>query len=78
MDDRCDLLLGGEEEDRVTVRHQNAEHDPRLIGDDGIALDGLEVREVMIRVVEDQNVAAMGLLDGQQHMRLDAEGTGHG
>lgn len=64
------------EKNRRAVCHANSYNDMRLIGNDGIPLDGEEMAVIVIWLVYHQNVAAMDLAGSHQSLLVDAEGTG--
>ena len=71
-------MLWVEQQHRVAISDQHADHDTGLVGDDGVAFDGQKVRQIVVRLVDDQHVATMHLIDGQQLVGLQVKGPGQG
>ena len=64
-----------EEEDGSAVGHTDADHDPRLVGDDAVALQFQEVGIIGVGGIDDQQIGAVGLGHGDQLLDRGAEGA---
>ena len=55
-----------QQQDRSAVGYTDPDHDTRLVGDDRVPLQAEEVAEIVIGLIDDQDVVAMHLFDGDQ------------
>jgi hypothetical protein len=73
MDNGCHLLFRVKKKHRITVGHQNPDHDAWLVGDYCVTLHGKEVRKIRVGLIDGQYISAVYLLDGEKLVGLKAE-----
>ena len=73
---RCPIVQRPGQKHRHTVGHADADHHSRLVGDDPVAFQFLEMGIVGIGGIDHEEIGPVGLGDGNDPLHPGAERTG--